>query len=431
MSKSPAQSDSKKNVIKVLIVDDIPETRENLKKLLAFEPDIEVVGTASTGREGLDLSKELLPDIVLMDINMPDMNGIDATQAINKVVPTANVIMMSVQSEADYLRKALQAGARDFLTKPISGEELYGTIRNVYDRRPQMVVPVPQPGGGSPSQKLQRADRAHVIVVYSPQGGAGKTTVATNVAASLMREGTKVLLMDCDLQFGDVGVFLNLQSQNTLVDLVRSVDDLDMDLVENVMVSHESGLKVLLGPPRPEDAEEILADKVALLVEKLKGAFDFIVVDLASKLDELAIALFDTAERIVLVINPTLPAVKNVRIILDLMTQLQYPEGKSLLVINKVTAELERAKAAIPVEAIEKNLKRKSIGIIPMDERRVLAAINRGITVVARDRNVSPAKDLIALADAVRSSVMPEEQPQAQPQADMKQSRLSGFMGRR
>jgi len=430
MSKSPAQSDSKKNVIKVLIVDDIPETRENLKKLLAFEPDIEVVGTASTGREGLDLTKELLPDIILMDINMPDMNGIDATQAINKTVPTANVIMMSVQSEADYLRKALQAGARDFLTKPISGEELYGTIRNVYDRRPQIAMPV-QTASASPSQKLQRADRAHVIVVYSPQGGAGKTTVATNVAASLMREGTKVLLMDCDLQFGDVGVFLNLQSQNTLVDLVRSVDDLDMDLVENVMVSHESGLKVLLGPPRPEDAEEIQSDKVALLVEKLKGAFDFIVVDLASKLDELAIGLFDTAERIVLVINPTLPAVKNVRIILDLMTQLQYPEAKSLLVINKVTAELERAKAAIPVEAIEKNLKRKSIGIIPMDERRVLAAINRGITVVARDRNVSPAKDLIALADAVRASVMPEEQPAAQPQADMKQSRLSGFMGRR
>jgi CheY-like chemotaxis protein len=117
------QSDSKKNVIKVLIVDDIPETRENLKKLLAFEADIEVIGTASTGREGLDMAKELLPDIILMDINMPDMDGIAATEAINKAVPTASVVMMSVQSESDYLRRALQAGASDFLTKPISGEE--------------------------------------------------------------------------------------------------------------------------------------------------------------------------------------------------------------------------------------------------------------------------------------------------------------------
>src|SRR3954447_9948283 len=104
MSKSlTPQSDNKQAVIKVLIVDDIPETRENLKKLLAFETDVEVVGTASTGREGLELAKELMPDIILMDINMPDMDGISATEAISKAVPRTSVIMMSVQSEADYL----------------------------------------------------------------------------------------------------------------------------------------------------------------------------------------------------------------------------------------------------------------------------------------------------------------------------------------
>jgi pilus assembly protein CpaE len=426
------QSDSKKSVIKVLIVDDIPETRENLKKLLAFEADIEVVGTASTGREGLELAQELTPDIILMDINMPDMDGISATEAISKAVPQASVVMMSVQSEADYLRRAMLAGARDFLTKPISGEELYATVRSVYDRRPQIAVAPVVTDTGRPSGKLtvSAQHQAHVIVVYSPQGGAGKTTIATNVAASLMREGTRVLLMDCDLQFGDVGVFLNLQSPRNLVDLVHAVDDLDMDLVENVMVTHESGLRVLLGPARPEDAEEIQSAKVAQLVEKLRGAFDFIVIDLATKLDDLAIAVFDIAERIVLVINPTLPAVKNLRIILNLMDALQYPEIKEMLVINKVTAELERVKAAIPVAAIEGNLKRKAVAVVPMDERRVLAAINRGITVVAKDRNMSPAKELITLADTIRASVSPEEQ--AQPQgadASKQQSRLGRLFG--
>src|SRR3954465_14111092 len=96
----PQTDNSKKEVIKVLIVDDIPETRENLKKLLAFEADIEVVGTASTGREGLELAQELFPDIILMDINMPDMDGIAATEAISKAVPSVSVVMMSVQSEA-------------------------------------------------------------------------------------------------------------------------------------------------------------------------------------------------------------------------------------------------------------------------------------------------------------------------------------------
>ncbi len=426
------QSDSKKNVIKVLIVDDIPETRENLKKLLAFEADIEVIGTASTGREGLDMAKELLPDIILMDINMPDMDGIAATEAINKVVPTASVVMMSVQSESDYLRRALQAGARDFLTKPISGEELYATIRSVYDRRPAVVaapVPAPTSGGKIP---ISTQKQAHVIVVYSPQGGAGKTTVATNVAAALMRADTKVLLMDCDLQFGDVGVFLNLQSQRNLIDLVESVDDLDMDLVENVMMSHDSGLKVLLGPPRPEEAEDLAPDKIAQLVEKLRGVFDFIIVDMSSKLDDLAIAMFDLADRILLVLNPTLPSVKNLRIIFNLMDALQYPEGKSLVVINRVTPELERVKAAIPVAAIESALKRKAAAVIALDERRVLSAINRGVTVIARDRSLPPAKDLIALAEAVRTSVATEEiAPEQSPEASRSQSgsRLSRLFG--
>jgi pilus assembly protein CpaE len=431
----PQTDNSKKEVIKVLIVDDIPETRENLKKLLAFETDVEVVGTASTGREGLELAKELMPDIILMDINMPDMDGISATEAISKAVPRTSVIMMSVQSEADYLRRAMLAGARDFLTKPISGEELYGTLRSVfergkearlaYDRAP--IAESQTPGGKLP---LGMDRQAHVVAVYSPIGGSGKTTVATNVAAALMKEGTKVLLIDCDLQFGDVGVFLNLQSQNTLVDLVKSVDDLDMELVENVLVAHDSGLKVLLAPSRPEDAEEIQSDKVPQLIEKLRGSFDFIVVDMASKLDELALSLFDVSERVMVILNPTLPAVKNTRIILNLMQALEYPEIKAQLVLNKVTPDLEKAKVSVPVAAIEQNLKRKALGVIPMDERRVLSAINRGITVIARDRNLPPAKELVALADALRSNVLPDEGAQV-PSADAsaKSSRLSRLFG--
>jgi MinD-like ATPase involved in chromosome partitioning or flagellar assembly len=101
-----------------------------------------------------------------------------------------------------------------------------------------------------------------------------------------------------------------------------------------------------------------------------------------------------------------------------------------MLVINKVTAELERVKAAIPVAAIEGNLKRKAVAVVPMDERRVLAAINRGITVIAKDRNMSPAKELITLADTIRASVSPEEQAQPQgAEASKQQSRLGRLFG--
>ena len=87
--------------IRVLIVDDIAETRDNLEKLLFFEKDIQVIAKASTEREAVAMAKQHQPDVVLMDINMPDMDGIAATEAMLSQVPTVQVIMMSVQGEHD------------------------------------------------------------------------------------------------------------------------------------------------------------------------------------------------------------------------------------------------------------------------------------------------------------------------------------------
>src|SRR5919206_3687616 len=120
--------------IRVLIVDDIPETRDHLTKLLGFEGDIDVVGSAASGAEAIALATSLTPDVVLMDINMPDMDGITATEQLARAAPTAAVVMMSVQGEADYLRRSMLAGAREFLVKPFSSDELTTSIRQVHIR---------------------------------------------------------------------------------------------------------------------------------------------------------------------------------------------------------------------------------------------------------------------------------------------------------
>src|SRR5690349_4418213 len=138
--------------IRVLIVDDIPETRDHLSKLLGFEGDIDVVGSASSGLEALRLAGELHPDIVLMDINMPDMDGIATTEQLSRDNPTASIIMMSVQGEADYLRRSMLAGAREFLVKPFSSDELTASIRGVFGREREklsrIAAATPSAGGG-------------------------------------------------------------------------------------------------------------------------------------------------------------------------------------------------------------------------------------------------------------------------------------------
>ena len=117
--------------IRVLIVDDIVESRDNVAKLLRFEPDVEIVGMGESGEEGIDLAFRLEPDIVLMDINMPGIDGIQATSRITSRLPNTAVIMMSVQNEPDYLRRSMMAGAREFLAKPFSLDELIESIRHV------------------------------------------------------------------------------------------------------------------------------------------------------------------------------------------------------------------------------------------------------------------------------------------------------------
>src|SRR5215210_7825801 len=152
--------------IRVLIVDDIPETRDHLTKLLGFESDIEVVGSAASGREALDLAGRLAPDVVLMDINMPDMDGIAATEQMSARAPAAAVVMMSVQGEADYLRRSMLAGAREFLVKPFSSDELTTSIRQVHIREREKLSRIAiAPTRGSNNGSGGPSDREPGVIV--------------------------------------------------------------------------------------------------------------------------------------------------------------------------------------------------------------------------------------------------------------------------
>ncbi|HUV73538.1 MAG TPA: response regulator, partial [Anaerolineae bacterium] len=188
--------------IRVLIVDDIPETRENVRKLLYFEKDIEVVGAAANGTEGIEMARSLRPDIVLMDINMPDIDGISATEAICESVSEVQIIMMSVQGETDYLRRSMLAGAREFLVKPFSADELIASIRRVYQLRPRMAPAQPQILRPQPvsaarsSQAPVTAREGEIVCVYSPKGGAGCSTIATNLALALQDGDGRAALVD-------------------------------------------------------------------------------------------------------------------------------------------------------------------------------------------------------------------------------------------
>src|SRR5260370_13226462 len=202
--------------IRVLIVDDIPETRDHLTKLLGFESDIDVVGSAASGAQALEMAGRLTPDVVLMDINMPDMDGITATEKLAAAVPNAAVVMMSVQGEADYLRRSMLAGAREFLVKPFSSDELTASIRQVSarerDKQSRMAVTsMASVAATNGTRSGEQGEPGAIVAVFSPKGGVGRTTVAVNLAVAAATElGKKGVIMDRSFQVGDVGVLLTL-----------------------------------------------------------------------------------------------------------------------------------------------------------------------------------------------------------------------------
>jgi pilus assembly protein CpaE len=412
-----------REVIKILLVDDIPETRENIKKLLSFEGDFKIVGTAGTGKEGVELARQFKPDIILMDINMPDMDGLQATSIITKAVPTAAVIIMSVQDDTDYMRRAMLAGARNFLSKPINMDELYTTIRTVYRdyegiRRSftSASVVTPMEALRQSSMEARRDRGGHIILLYSPQGGAGTTTLAVNIAAGLMRDGARVLLVDGDMQFGDVPTFLNLQGQATLVDMLPDADDVDAEHFDNLLVTHESGLKVLLGPQRPEFADEIRAkpEAPAKILRTVRGNYDFIVIDTSVTLDDVTLELMALADKILVISTTGLTSIKNVRFVLDLFDQLEYAPSKTMLVLNKVYPERERKNALLSPERIESFLKRKIEAQIPqVDERLILSAVLKGVPLIAYDRDQSkpPVRQILDLAEMLNKEFTGGQEP--------------------
>jgi pilus assembly protein CpaE len=374
----PSQPSGEQRKIRVLIVDDIPETRENLRKLLFFESDIEVVGAATSGEEGISMAGELQPDIVLMDINMPGIDGITASEAITQQVPFTQIVMMSVQGEADYLRRSMLAGAREFLIKPFSSDELVSSIRRVYElgaSRRQSIPSVAPAGPGRVDQERPPEEQGKIIAIFSPKGGVGCSTVAINLAIALHQaEGGQVALVDSSLQFGDVAVLLNLQASRTIADLAPHIDELDQELLDHVMLAHHSGIKALLAPPRPEMADLVAPGALNTILEKLRRLYDYIVVDTPSTLADLTLTVLDVADRIILITTPDIPAIKNAKLFFEVTEALEYPSGKTILVLNKADRHTN-----IRAEDIQASIKYPVASQIPLDERTAMAAANQGV----------------------------------------------------
>lgn len=376
----------------VLVVDDIANVREDIKRLLYFEEDILVVGEAGDGKEALQMAEDLKPDVVLMDVNMPGMDGISASEALSTKMPDTAIVIISIQGEPEYLRKAMAAGARDYLVKPFSSSDLSETIRRVsnsYKMRssrptiPPVTETTPEPD--PPAKKI--------MVVFSSKGGVGKTTLSCNLAVCLAQETRKkVALVDLNLQGGDVAIMLNLSPKGTIAELVQEEDRLEYSLVNTYLTPHMSGLKVLPAPLRPEQAEVVTASHVEEILTLLKSNFDFVIVDTSPLFNDLNLSALEMADDILLTFTRDLPSIKHVKTDLEVLETLNQ-SAKVKLVMNQSTLDY-----GIAISDLEKSLNASPAAILPYDEKTVLSSVNKGHPFVLTQANSRIAQSIRSFA---------------------------------
>ncbi|MCB0101601.1 MAG: response regulator [Anaerolineales bacterium] len=395
---------------RVMIVDDIAETRENVRKLLQFETDIEVVGTARSGNEGIQLSQELDPDVILMDINMPDIDGITATEQIRLRSPHIQVVILSVQGDQNYMRRAMLAGARDFLTKPPMGDELISAIRRAGEMAhmertkgvAQQSAAASSAGSTNAMGGFSSVPKGKIVVVYSPKGGTGCTTIAVNLAIALNNEDTRAVLVDGNLQFGDVAVFVNEQGKNTILDIAPRVDDLDVETANDILIKHKaSGIRILAAPQRPEQAEQVSPDQFAKVLQYLQKMFAYVVVDTSCILTDPILSAMDVSDLVVLITTQEIPAIKNSRLILDLFTTMGVGKDKIIFAMNRYDKRV-----SISPERVSENLKHEVLAVIPLDEKTAITAVNRGVPFMLDNKTQPIGRGILTLAEMIRSRVL-------------------------
>jgi pilus assembly protein CpaE len=387
--------------IRVIIADDITETRENIRRMLQFDPKIEIIGEARTGKEAIELASKILPEVIVMDINMPDMDGLVATEHIRRKHPHIQIIILSVQYESSYMRQAMLAGARDFLSKPPLIDELTNAIRlagklAIEEKEKAQFLSENVETTAARAGKLGK-----IIVVYSPKGGVGCTTIATNLAITLQSESTPTVIVDGNLLFGDIAIFLNEQGRNSILDLSPRSDELDTDIINEVLITHTvSNIKFLAAPPRPEYADQVSTNQFQKIIEYLQRIFEYIIIDTTPYLTEIVQLALDLANITILVATQDIPSIKSANSFLNLSDQSGINRKRILFVLNRYDKRI-----ALSPERISESLKQGIEGVIPLEERIVTTSINRGVPLIIENKNTPISKSIYALSDKVKEKI--------------------------
>jgi pilus assembly protein CpaE len=369
---------------KVLVVDDDASVQRLLQYTLKQEGYEVVLG--ADGNEAIRLWEAEVPSLILLDVTLQGLDGYEVATRIRAAESGGHtpIIMLTADRDVQQRVRALRAGADDYLIKPFHPAELLARMKSLIARFSPTDVLVGRPPMG----------RIHAY--YGAKGGVGTTTIAINAAIALQSLGRRVCLVDGNLQFGDHRVFLDLGlDRKSIVDVV-SAPSMDSDLIRKIVQPHDSGVDLLLAPPSPESADLVSAAHMHQILELLREMYDYVIVDIDKRLDDVNLMVLDVAETIFAVMTADLSCLKNVRLVLETIGHLGYQSSKLKLVLNR-----SNAFTGINIKSAEGALRRPIELQIVNEYRGAISALNSGAPFMAEKADSVLGRSVLDFARAV------------------------------
>jgi pilus assembly protein CpaE len=381
--------------INVLLISKMERNIGILRNMINDE-EIFIIGDTVGGSLALDKIENTSPDIIIMTLGAGDTDVLSLAERIILHRPRTFVILVAEHLDVEMMQSAMGVGCHNIIELPDSPKEFSEYIKTVYNNESLRLK--------SFDQKESLLWSSTVVSVFGAKGGLGKTTISANLAVKLAEKRKKVALLDLDLQFGDIHIFMDIEPKDTITELFQEVVTPNIDSVRSYMTVHSSGVHVLCAPRSPEYAELISAEKVLSLLTLLRSYYDYVIIDTAPTFSEVNMTAIESSSLIFFVTGLDISILKNSKLSISLLESLQQTEKVRVLVNRAVDM------SSISANDVQKIINYPIWAKIPSDYKVAVNSLNRGIPFVTGVPNSKLSQSISSLADKLLSGATVEKE---------------------